>query len=394
MTAKIKRTLQLLPRLAGKSLFLFGPRATGKTSLIKDQLEDNVLVVDLLKSRFYLPLSHNPDELSAMIRAANPKFVVIDEIQKLPILLDEVHSLIESTDIHFLLTGSSARRLKKQNANMLGGRASKEALFPLTWFELTQDNKFDLDRYLQFGSLPRVYFSDQPADELFDYVDVYLKDEILSEAAVRNLPAFSRFLKTAALCAGEILNYASLASDVGLSANTIKEYFAILDDTLLGFQLPPWKGAKGRKSVAKAKHYLFDCGVLNTLAGTKTVDRNSNIYGTCFEHFIVNEVRAYNSYRRKNWDLSFWRTEHAIEVDLIINDEIAIEIKSTKTVTAKMKKGLEVIGEESPWRMRLLVTQDPVRRTDDSGIQMVHFAEFLEMLWGGDLDRVDSSPSR
>ena len=387
MTAKIKRDLQLLPRLSGKSLFLFGPRATGKTSLIREQLENDVLIVDLLKSQFFLPLSQNPNELAAMIRAASPKFVVIDEIQKLPILLDEIHSLIETTDIHFLLTGSSARRLKKQNANMLGGRASKVSLYPLTWFELNRENKFDLDRYVQFGSLPRIYFSHQPAEELFDYVDVYLKDEILSEAVVRNLPAFSRFLKTAALCSGEILNYSSLASDVGLSANTIREYFAILDDTLLGFQLPPWKGAKNRKSVAKAKHYLFDCGVLNTLSGTKTVERNSNIYGTCFEHFIINEVKAYNSYRRKHWDLSFWRTEHAVEVDLIINDQIAIEIKSTKTVTQKMKHGLELIADEGSWRMRLLVTQDPIEKIDDNGLQMLHFSKFLELLWGGGLDQ-------
>lgn len=386
MTAKIRRELQLGPRLSAKSLFLFGPRATGKTSLIRDQLDKDVLVIDLLTSKYFLPLSQNPVDLTAMIRAANAKFVVIDEIQKLPMLLDEVHSLIETTNIHFLLTGSSARRLKKQNANMLGGRASKAALFPLTWHELNRENKFDLDRYIQFGSLPRVYFSDNPADELFDYVDVYLKEEIQSEAAVRNLPAFSRFLKTAALCSGEILNYSNLASDVGLSANTMREYFSILDDTLLGFQLPPWKGAKTRKSVAKAKHYLFDCGVLNTLAGTKNVERNSNLYGVCFEHFLINEIKAYSSYRRKNWDLSFWRTEHSVEVDLIVNDQMAIEIKATKNVTSKMKKGLEIIRTEAPWKMRLLVTQDPVQKSDDRGIQMMHFSDFLRLLWNGDLD--------
>jgi len=386
MTSQIKRDLNLASRISVKSLFLFGPRATGKTTLIKEQLTGKVLLIDLLKSKYFLPLSQRPSELIEMIRAEKPEIVVIDEVQKLPILLDEVHNLIESTNIRFLLTGSSARRLKRQNANMLGGRASKAALYPLTWFELNRDNKFDLNRYIQFGSLPRVYFSEDPVEELYDYVDVYLKDEIQAEAAVRNLPAFSRFLKIAALSSGEVLNYSNVASDVGLSANTIRDYFAILDDTLLGFQLEPWKSAKSRKSIAKAKHYLFDCGVLNTLSGSKSVDRNSNIYGTCFEHFILNEIRAYSSYRQRRWDLSFWRTEHAVEVDLIINDHIAIEIKSTVNITAKMKRGLEIIASEASWNMRIMVSHDPIKRCDENGIHMIPYPDFLETLWSGGFD--------
>lgn len=383
MTYKVARELILKPLIDRKSLFLFGPRSTGKTSLLRDQFSESTLVIDLLRASSFLPLSQNPSELESMIRASGAKIVIIDEVQKLPQLLDEVHHLIETTELRFILTGSSSRRLKRQNANMLGGRASKCSLFPFTWKELEKADKFDLNRYLRFGSLPRVYFSDAPGEELYDYVDVYLKDEIQLEAAVRNLPAFSRFLRVAALSSGNVLNYSNVANDVGLSANTIREYFSLLDDTLIGFQLPPWGNAKKRKSIAKAKHYLFDCGVIHALSGTKNVDRNSDLYGTCFEHFIINEVRAYNAYQSKRWELSFWRTDHGQEVDLIINDSVAIEIKSTKKPATKMQRSLELIAEEADWQARILVCQDPIAKTFENGVQQLPWTEFLQKLWDG-----------
>jgi predicted AAA+ superfamily ATPase len=382
---EFKRDLDLFDFTDKKSLFLFGPRATGKTSLIKRQLSDRAFKIDLLKSQNYLPLSQQPSDLESMIAAQEKDLIVIDEIQKIPALLDEVHRLIEEKKIRFLLTGSSARKLKRHDANMLGGRASQTSLFPLTWHEISQVTDFDLERYLRFGSLPRVYLAEDPVEELSDYVDVYLKEEIMAEAAVRNLPAFSRFLKLAALSSGEQLNYANIAGDVGLSAKTIRSYFEILDDTLLGFELPVWRSGKNRKAVATSKHYLFDCGVMHALSGTKYLDRNSDLYGRSFEHFILNEVRAYRSYARKRWDLSYWRTHDGDEVDLVIDDRIAIEFKSTRHVTGSDLKGLRKIRDEATWEKLIIVSQDPISKLADN-ILSLDWQSFLGRLWGHGFD--------
>jgi uncharacterized protein len=382
---EFKRDLDLVDFTDKKSLFLFGPRATGKTSLIKRQLSDRAFKIDLLKSQNYLPLSQQPSDLESMIAAQEKDLIVIDEIQKIPALLDEVHRLIEEKKIRFLLTGSSARKLKRHDANMLGGRASQTSLFPLTWHEISQATDFDLERYLRFGSLPRVYLAEDPVEELSDYVDVYLKEEIMAEAAVRNLPAFSRFLKLAALSSGEQLNYANIAGDVGLSAKTIRSYFEILDDTLLGFELPVWRSGKNRKAVATSKHYLFDCGVMHALSGTKYLDRNSDLYGRSFEHFILNEVRAYRSYARKRWDLSYWRTHDGDEVDLVIDDRIAIEFKSTRHVTGNDLKGLRKIRDEATWEKLIIVSQDPISKLADN-ILSLDWQSFLGRLWDHGFD--------
>lgn len=310
------------------------------------------------------------------------KFAIIDEIQKLPVLLDEVHHLIESKHIHFILTGSSARKLKQDNANMLRGRATKVNFFPLTWKELSDAKVFDLQRLLRYGSLPRVYLSETPENELFDYVDVYLKEEIRIEATIRKLPEFSRFLKIAALQMGQLFNYAGTASDVGgISAQSIRNYFEILDDTLIGFCLSPWKSGRSRKSVSTAKHYLFDCGVTHALSGTQYLDRNSTIYGDCFELFIINEIRAYISYRRKRTEISFWRTKHGEEVDLILDDSIAIEIKSTTRISSSDSSGLRKIAEEGTWKMRYLISQDEVERKPENNLRFVYWEAFLRELW-------------
>ena len=382
---EFKRSLNLSDFTVKKSLFLFGPRATGKTSLIRRQLQDQAFRIDLLKSQNYLPLSQQPSDLEPMIAAQEKDLIVIDEIQKIPALLDEVHRLIEEKKLRFLLTGSSARKLKRHDANMLGGRASQTSLFPLTWHEISQSTEFDLDRYLRFGSLPKVYLAEDPVEELSDYVDVYLKEEIMAEASVRNLPAFSRYLKLAALSSGEQLNYANIAGDVGLSAKTIRSYFQILDDTLLGFELPVWRSGKNRKAVATSKHYLFDCGVMHALSGTKYLDRNSDLYGRSFEHFILNEVRAYQSYTRKRWDLSYWRTHDGDEVDLVIDDRIAIEIKSTRQVTGSDLKGLRKIRDEAMWEKLIIVSQDPIPKFAEN-ILSLDWQSFLSRLWGHEFD--------
>ncbi|MBM4254195.1 MAG: ATP-binding protein [Deltaproteobacteria bacterium] len=385
MTSDIPRILDLSEITARKSSFLFGPRGAGKTRLIELQLAE-AMVIDLLSGDFYLPLSQNPSELAALVAARPEALVVIDEVQKLPMLLDEVHRLIEKKGRRFLLTGSSARKLKRNNANMLGGRATQAMLLPFTWQETSTAQKFDLERFLLFGSLPRVYLSDSPREELLDYITLYLKEEIQLEAEVRNLPAFSRFLKLSAQCSGELLNYANIASDIGLSAKTIKDYFEILDDTLIGYRLEPWREGKSRKSVATAKHYLFDCGVIHALTGTKHLDRNSNTYGLSFEHFVISEVRAYNAYRRRYWDLNFWRTKHGEEVDLVIDNRIAIEIKSTQRTSSRDSKGLSKIAEENDWQHRILVSQDPIERKYEDGLSLIPWELFFRRLWDGEFD--------
>ncbi len=210
---------------------------------------------------------------------------IIDEVQKLPEILDEVPNLIEENSFRFLLAGSSTRKLKRQNANMLGGRAGSAALFPLTWFEI-QGTQLNLDRALRYGTIPRIYLAENADEELYAYVDLYLKEEIQAEALVRSLPNFSRVLKLAALASSEQINYANIASDLGLSAKTIKEYYEILQDTLLGFELPVWKSGRKRKTSSTAKYFLFDLGVIHTLTGTKALDRNSDLFGRSFEHFF------------------------------------------------------------------------------------------------------------
>jgi uncharacterized protein len=375
-----KRYLQLSKLIDKKSYFLFGPRSTGKTTLMAQDLGDEALTINLLRSQYFLPLSQNPSLLGSLIQAQEKTLIIIDEVQKLPEILDEVHYLIEEKSYRFLLTGSSARKLKRHHANMLGGRAGSAALFPLTWFEIQGTQSFNLEKALRYGTLPRVYLADDPDEELYAYVDLYLKEEIQVEALVRNPPNFSRFLKLAALASSGQINYANIASEVGLSAKTIKEYYEILLDTLLGFQLPVWKSGQKRKTSSTAKYYLFDLGVIHTLAGTKHLDRNSDLFGRSFEHFLIGEIRAYQSYSRRRWELAYWRTVDGLEVDLIIDDHLAIEIKATSKVNLKDLRGLIQIQGEADWKERILVSQDPLDQVLE-GVTCLHWQTFLARLW-------------
>ena len=379
----IQRALDLPRLLKKKSFFLFGPRATGKTFLIHEQLAEQTLVIDLLRSDLYLRLSGSPIELEAIIAAHGPSSViVIDEVQKVPQLLDEVQRLIEAKRLRFFLTGSSARKLRRGQANLLAGRAWQANLFPLTWAELT-DAHFDLDRYLRYGGLPSVFLSQDPIEELQAYVHTYLSEEIQAEGLVRRLPQFSRFLQVAALSNGQILNFTSIGSDTQVSPSTVREYY-LLEDTLLGFLLPPWTKSRKRKAIATAKFYLFDTGVTHTLAGTRTLERNSDLYGRSFEHWIGMELRAALSYQRTHQELSYWRSTRQHEVDFIIGDEIAIEVKASQRVTTRDGKGLRALQEEGMLKRFYLVSQDPVERIADD-IHSVHWQTFLSRLGAGTL---------
>ena len=373
-----KRWLDLPGLLKKKSHFLFGPRSTGKTFLIQSQFPQGTTILDLLESELYLRLSTNPGDLESIILAFdNPSITIIDEVQRVPQLLNEVHRLIEKKGIKFLLTGSSARKLRHNQANLLAGRARQAELFPLTYTEIPE---FNLDRYLHFGGLPMVYQSDEPTDDLHAYVDTYLKEEIQAEALVRQLPAFTRFLKHSALTSGEMLNFANISNDAAVPASTVREYYSILEDTFIGFMLPAYTKTIKRKPISTAKFYYFDIGVKNTLSGITSVPNQSDLYGKAFEHFIALELRAYLSYKRKHIPLTYWQSKNGQEVDFIIGDDIAIEVKTTNRTQDKHLKGLKALAEEKLCKRYILISHDTLKRRSDN-LEIIHWQEFLTALW-------------
>lgn len=381
---EFKRSLDLGKLLEKKSIFLLGPRQTGKSTLIYKTLREESTVIDLLKGKFFIPLSQNPSALSQMIDFKK-KIVVIDEIQKLPALLDEVHSLIEERKIRFLLTGSSARKLKKGNANLLAGRAWNQYFHPLSFSEIKEKNNyFDLNRYLLYGGLPSVWGETDPVEELDAYVSLYLKEEIKEEGLVRNLGAFSRFLEVAALSSGELINYTKIASDCAVPMTTVRDYFSILEDTLLGVFLHPYRKTKSRKSVGASKFYFFDIGVSNYLCGIRSLSPKTPQFGKIFEQFIINEMKTFLDYRRIKEDLFFWQSNSKNEVDLIIGDKIALEIKSTNNLTERHLVGLKKIAEEKIFKSLLIISFDETFKSKGA-IVNYHWEDFLTKLWNGEI---------
>jgi len=378
---QIERFIDLKNLLEKKSFFLFGPRATGKSTLVDRQLSGSATIIDLLDSRFFLRLSAAPHDLESIVDARGPRLIVIDEIQRIPELLNEVHRLIESRQIRFLLTGSSARKLRRGQANLLAGRVWEARLFPLTWKEAPD---FDLNKYLRYGGLPAVYLSDFPEEELDAYVNTYLKEEIMAEGLVRSLPPFSRFLRSMALSSGEVINFTKLANDCQVPASTVREHVGLLEDTLVGFFLPAWTESKKRKAIKSGKFYFFDPGVVHTLAGTRSLDRNSDLYGKSFELFIGMEIRAYLNYSRTKVPLTYWRSTHGHEVDFLIGETTAVEVKATERVTPRDFKGLKALAEEGIYTDFFLISQDGVA-TRQGNIQAVHWEDFLTRLWHGEI---------
>jgi predicted AAA+ superfamily ATPase len=378
------RTLDLGALAKKKSFFLLGPRATGKSFLIRDQLGGQATVIDLLRSDVFLRLSANPSLLESMIdgghRGATAP-VVIDEVQKLPSLLDEVHRLIEERRMHFVLTGSSARKLRRGHANLLGGRAWTANLYPLTYAEIP---KFDLPRFLRYGGLPPVLLGDDPDEELHAYVRTYLHEEIQAEGLVRRLPAFTRFLTTAASTNGQMLNFAKIGNDAGLPAATVREHYFLLEDTLVGFLLPAWTKSTKRKAISTAKFYFFDTGVAHALSGTRVLDRNSDLYGRSFKQWIAMELRAYLGYRRRREELGYWRSTADHEVDFVIGDRVAVEAKATRRVGASDLRGIIALAEEKIVRQLFLVSEDPIE-TKRGPIRCLSWRTFLDELWGDKL---------
>jgi len=374
-----KRKLDLVTLLKMKSHFLFGPRSTGKSTLIRTQLGENAVIFDLLERDVYKRLL---DQSSLLEQADQSKIIVIDEIQKIPTLLDEVHRIIQKHNTTFLLTGSSARKLKKGSSNLLAGRAWKTSLFSLVSQEIPN---FNLEQYLTRGGLPQVYDSDYWEKELRAYVSLYLREEIAAEALTRNVESFSEFLDLVARSNGMEINYQGFASDCGVSLNTIKNYFEILEDTLIGIKLPAFTKTKKRKAISRSKHYLFDTGIVNSLCEHGNIHFKSQNFGNLFEQFIFLEVSAANSYLGHEKKLTYWRSTSKMEVDLIIGDSLAIEIKSTTKVSDKHLKGLRALKEEQLIDQFMIVSLDTFEQKSDDGIIFLHWNEFLNRLWNDKL---------
>lgn len=376
----IPRALDLREMLAHMSAFLFGPRMTGKSTLIRETLPD-ALIFDLLRLDDFANLSDNPSLIEDAIQY-NPdtKLIVIDEIQKAPHLLDEVHRLIETRGVRFLLTGSSARKLRRGGVNLLGGRAQTIHFHPFSMRELGA--KFDLNRTLTHGTLPAVYLSDAPRKLLRSYIEEYLQMEVLAEGLTRNLPSFSNFLRTAAIVNASIVNFAKLASDLQTPRTTVLGYFDVLIDTLLLYELRAWRKSIHRKAVASSKYYFFDIGVANYLQGRRRLPPRTSEYGFAFETWILHELRVWMDYSECDETLTFWSSHSGFEVDFLIGDHTAIEVKAKRMVGENDLRSLKALRNEQKCKNFVCVCLESRPRIRD-GIEILPYEIFLENLWDG-----------
>ncbi len=366
------------------SIFLLGARQTGKSTFLLDKFKD-VPMFDLLDAGLRTRLGRSPGLLSEMLQdMPEGSLVIIDEIQKVPALLDEVHKLMTRKNLRFILCGSSARKLKKSSSNTLGGRAVPVFFYPFVSVEIPD---FRLDRAIVNGMIPRHYMVDNATNRLKGYVDVYLKEEIIGEALVRDLDLFGRFLEVAAIMDGEILNYENIASDCGVSAKTVKEYFRILYDTLVGYEIPAYTKTLQRRLVQSPKFYFFDVGIVNYLTGRMSMRHGTAEFGHAFEHLVVQEIIAWAGYSGQREKLSYWRTYTGIEVDVVIGDaRIAIEIKSAEEVRSRHLKGLESFAKDWPEARLVLVSLDKLSRRIGN-VECLYVMDFFNKLWTGDFSQ-------
>ena len=361
-----------------EAMFLFGGRQTGKSTLLKERFPKAVYI-DLLKSDLRNRFKQHPEEFrESLLRYPPETLVIVDEIQKVPDLLDEVHWLMVEKGLWFILSGSSARKIKRSGANNLGGRAIPETLFPLVSAEIPD---FDLDRAVQNGMIPRHYMVANARNRMRAYIDLYLKEEIIEEALVQNVDEFIRFMEVAAIMDGEILNYENVASDCEVSANTVKAYYKILVETLLGFEVPAYRKVIKRKLYKSPRFYYFDVGIANHLTKRYHLAPRTPEYGHAFEHLIMQEIRAYLGYTGSEEELTYWHTYENLEVDAVIGDaRVAIEIKSTDHVDHDDKKGVMEFAKEHPETKQILVSRDRVsRRSGD--VDLYYVTDFFKALW-------------
>ncbi len=383
----IERLLDLTKTLNKKSIFIFGPRQTGKTTFLKHTYPD-AIYINLLNTQLQIELLSEPYRLNQIIQASEGKsLVIIDEIQKVPIILDEVQNIIqENSSFRFILTGSSARKIKKAGINLLGGRAKIIPFAPFTYPEYTQA-KISLDQVLQWGTLPQVILSDDPKSELIDYIGVYLREEIKAEALVRSLAQFSNFLELAATTVSEQIVYDSICSDVGVSAPTIKEYFQILEDTLIGHRLYPYSRTTKRKAMVSSKFYFFDVGLGNALLKRYSLHEKTSEYGTACEQYVFQEILAYSNKNDEAISLFYWRSYDKYEVDFVVEKEngslVLIDVKSSKKIDAKHLSGIKAFCEEKNVKIdkKIVVCFESTKRIIRNNIVVYPFVDFLKDLW-------------
>lgn len=380
-----KRILKIdLPE--SQSAFLWGARKTGKSTFLKKSFP-SARYYDLLQSDLFLALTRTPELLRQELMDSNfqADLVILDEVQKIPPLLDEVHWLIENTRLRFILCGSSARKLKSHRVNMLGGRAWKYHLFPLAYPELPA---FDLLKILNRGTLPSHYQSASPAKSLKAYLEDYLTLEIQAEGLVRNLPAFTRFMEAIRFSHGGMINYANIAREAHIDGKTVKEYFNIIVETLLGYLIYPYRKQIGRQIISEMpKFYLFDVGVANFLKKQKVNELKGTWAGMSFEHYILLELMAYRHMSEKDFEINYWRTKTGLEVDFILDDgKISIEAKLSPSIDSSDLKGLVAFSEEHHPQAAYIVSLVPrARKLQHNGfeINLMPVQAFLENLWDG-----------
>lgn len=374
---------RILP-LPESTFFLWGPRQSGKTTLLKACFPD-AYRIDLLRTDERIRFEQEPMRLREEVRALpGDRRVVIDEVQKVPALLDEVHYLLQEDGRRFALCGSSARKLRRTHANLLGGRALKRELLGLSARELA--GQFSLDRMLNRGPLPPHYLSEDAHEHLAAYVDLYLKEEILDEGLSRNLPVFSTFLRAAAIGDTEVTNFSNIARECGVASSTVRGYYEILEDTLIGAFLPAYTRRAKRRVLHAPKFYFRDVGVVNHLARRRSVEAGSETFGKAFENWVFHELSVHVRTTSIPYEIAYWRLSSGIEVDFVLGDAAtAIEVKGTSRLQSRDTRNLEQFRKEYPEVKRLIVVcLEPRARVTDGGIRILPYRDFIEALWQGD----------
>lgn len=337
-----------IPLASRKSFFLFGPRGTGKTTWLKQQLPD-ALFVNLLQSDFYLPLAANPAHLRTLIPQGYSGWIVLGEIQRVPELLNEVHDLIESKGQVFIVTGSSARKLRRDGTNLLAGRALIYHMHPLTVREQGED--FRLEESLRLGHLPARFSEQDPAKYLRDYVQTYLREEVMQEGLTRNIGQFTRFLEAASFSQGSLINVSDVARDAHIHRAVTESYFSILEDLLIAVRLPVFSRRAKRQLIDHRKFYYFDAGVFRAIRPTGPLDSPAEMEGPALETLVLQELRAVNDYEALGYEIYFWRTKHGLEVDFVLygpHGLVAIEVKRSATVNPSDTRALREFKKDYP----------------------------------------------
>lgn len=380
MIKSYERKLNINKLLEHKSFFLLGPRQTGKTTFLAKSYPE-ARTFNLLEADVFRDLSANPEFLRQRVRPSD-RIVVVDEVQRLPVLLDEVQRMLDlDKSKRFILTGSSARKLRRGGVNLLAGRAWTCHMHPLVSAEVGSDRLFDR---INRGSLPPILDSPLPHEDLKSYVGTYLQEEIRAEGLTRSIENFSRFLTVAGLSNGQIVNFTKAGNDAQVPPRTVREYYQILEDTLVLHQLPPFQKTKKRKPVATSKYYFFDVGVANHLMNRREILPGSPEFGSTLEHLIFLEIKAYLDYQRLDMPLNFWRSQTKLEVDFLVGDDLAVEVKGTNRVSDADLKGLRALSEEKKLKRKIVVSRETSVRTTADAIEIHPVEPFLEALWAGE----------